>query len=127
MKIVLTAISPDIGSKIDARFGRGAYLLVIDTETGQYEAYPNPGVNARGGAGIQAAQFVTAQKVQAVISGDFGPNAFDALQTANIPMYLYGKCDTVHQAMARFKAGQLQQVGEPTRADFGGGHHGLSE
>lgn len=120
MKIILSTISPSLDSDIDPRFGRGATLLVVDTETMQAEGHPNPGVNASGGAGIQAAQFAADQKVQAVLSGDFGPNAFDALKAAGIAMYLYGDCQTVRQAIERFQAGQLQQVGAPTQS----GHHG---
>lgn len=119
MKIVLSATAPGLQSPVDPRFGRGAYLLVVDTETMQSEAHANPGVHASGGAGVQAAQFVTAQNAQAVISGDFGPNAFDALQAAGVAMYLYGDCQTAQQAVERFQAGQLQQVGSATQP----GHH----
>jgi predicted Fe-Mo cluster-binding NifX family protein len=125
MKIILTTASPSIDSDLDSRFGRGAYLLILDTESLQWEAHQNPGVLTSGGAGIQAAQFVADQKAEAVLSGDFGPHAFDALQTASIAMYLYGDCRTVQQAIERFKAGQLQQVGAPTRADCFGSHHGI--
>ncbi len=120
MKIILTTTSPDLNSAIDPRFGRGAYLLVVDTDTNQHEAYPNPGVNASGGAGAQAAQFVAAHHAEAVISGDFGPNAYDALQAAGISMYLYGDTYNASEAIERFKAGLLQQVGSPTHS----GHHG---
>ncbi len=120
MKIILSTTSPGLYADIDPRFGRGAYLLVVDTDTMQTEGHPNPGVNASGGAGIQAAQFVVDQKVEAVISGDFGPNAFDALQAAGISMYLYGNCRTAREALERFRAGKLQSVGAPTQR----GHHG---
>lgn len=120
MKIILSTTSPGLDADIDPRFGRGAYLLVVDTDTMQTEGHPNPGVNASGGAGIQAAQFVVDQKVEAVISGDFGPNAFDALQAAGISMYLYGNCRTAREALERFLAGKLQSVGAPTQR----GHHG---
>jgi len=120
MKIILTTTSPNLDSEIDPRFGRGAYLLLVDTDTLQAEAHPNPGVTASGGAGIQAAQFVTDQKAEAVISGDFGPNAFNALQAAGIATYLYADCRTARQAIELFQAGQLQRVGAPTQS----GHHG---
>jgi predicted Fe-Mo cluster-binding NifX family protein len=124
MKIILTATSPSIDSNVDSRFGRGACLLMVDTESLQWEAQTNPGLHASGGAGIQAAQFVTDQKAEAVLSGDFGPHAFAALQAAGIAMYLYGDCRTARQAIEHFKAGQLQRVGAPTRSDCDGGHHG---
>jgi predicted Fe-Mo cluster-binding NifX family protein len=99
MKVILTTTSPGFDSDIDPRFGRGAYLLVVDTDNLKWEAHPNPGLNASGGAGIKAAQFVNDQNAVAVISGDFGPYAFDALQAAGIAMYLYGDCPKVAQAI----------------------------
>jgi predicted Fe-Mo cluster-binding NifX family protein len=89
MKIALTTVSPGIESAVDPRFGRGAYLLVVDTETLQWHSYPNPGASATGGAGIQSAQFVSGQKVQAVLSGDFGPHAYTALE---LYLGLSGEC-----------------------------------
>jgi predicted Fe-Mo cluster-binding NifX family protein len=120
MRIILSTASPSLDSDIDPRFGRSAYLLAVDTETLQWQAHPNPGVHASGGAGSQAAQFVAAQKAEAVISGDFGPNAFAALQAAGISMYLYGQARKAQEAIERFQTGQLQQVGAPTAR----GHHG---
>jgi predicted Fe-Mo cluster-binding NifX family protein len=114
MKIILTTTSPDLDSEVDPRFGRGAYLLVVDSDSLVWQAHPNPGVGATGGAGTLAAQFAANQKAAAVISGDFGPNAYNALQAAGIAMYLFGTSRTGRQAAERFKAGQLQLVGAPT-------------
>ena len=120
MKIIMTTVKPDIESEVDPRFGRGAYLLVVDADTLDWQAHPNPGMSASGGAGIQAAQFVANQQAQAVISGDFGPHAFQALNAAGLPMYVYGSSQTVRDVIMRFKAGQLERVGAPTRGDC---HH----
>ena len=116
MKIIMTTISPGLDSEVDPRFGRGAYLLEVDPDTLAWQAHPNPGVSAAGGAGIQAAQFVANQKVGIVISGDFGPYAFKALNAAGISMYLLGSCRTVREVLEHFKAGQLERVGAPTQA-----------
>jgi predicted Fe-Mo cluster-binding NifX family protein len=119
MKIILTATSPSIDSNVDPRFGRGAYFIVVDPETLEWQAYPNPGVGASGGAGTLAAQFVANQHINSIISGDFGPNAYNALQAVGIAMYLFGASTTIKEAIEHFKAGQLERVGAPT----GPGHH----
>ena len=119
MKIVVTATSPNIDSEVDPRFGRGAYFIVVDPDTLEWQAHPNPGVSAPGGAGTLAAQFVANQNAGAVISGDFGPNAYNALNAAGVSMYLFGASRTVREAIERFKSGQLERVGAPT----GPGHH----
>ena len=114
MRIVLTTTSANLEAQVDPRFGRGAYFLVVDPDTLEWQAHPNPGVGASGGAGSLAAQFVANQKAEVVISGDFGPNAYNALQAAGIAMYLFGASTTPGQAIELFKAGKLQQVGAPT-------------
>ena len=120
MKLVITASAPDIEAAVDPRFGRGANFIVVDSETLQWEAHENHAVNASGGAGSQAAQFVAQQGAEAVISGDFGPNAYIALAAAEIKMYLLGSSKTVREAVANLAAGTLTQVDAPT----GPGHHG---
>jgi predicted Fe-Mo cluster-binding NifX family protein len=114
MKIILTTITPDIDSELDPRFGRGAYFLIVDSETQEWQSLPNPASNASGGAGVRAAQFVTEQNCDTIISGDFGPNAFEALTEAGITMYLFGSCRTVKEALGRLESGQLEQLNSPS-------------
>jgi predicted Fe-Mo cluster-binding NifX family protein len=113
LKIIITTTSPVIEAQLDPRFGRSAFLLIIDSETLEWQAFPNPGVNAPGGAGIQAAQFIVDRQVDAAISGNFGPNAFNALKAAGIPMYQFGPCRTVTETVQLFKSGQLQPLATP--------------
>jgi len=97
MKLAITGGTPQIETQLERRFGRCAYFIIVDTETRAWETFPNPAVDARGGAGTQAAQFLANQGVEAVISGDFGPNAFTALDAASILMYSAqeGQADTL--------------------------------
>jgi predicted Fe-Mo cluster-binding NifX family protein len=114
MKIAIsTSNNHDLNAPLDPRFGRAANFVIIDTETGEWEAHPNPALNASGGAGIQAAQFVASYGVEAVISGDFGPNAYEALQAASIRMFV-AREGTAASLLGQFKAGQLQEVQAPT-------------
>jgi predicted Fe-Mo cluster-binding NifX family protein len=111
MRIVVTTTTPDLDSPVDPRFGRGAYFVLVDADTMEWQAHPNPAAAASGGAGIRAAQFVAEQKADGVISGDFGPNAHQALTAAGIGMYLFGGSASARQAVERFKAGELETPG----------------
>lgn len=119
MKIFLTAVTPTIDSQIDPRFGRAAYFIAVDTDTLAWQAHPNPAVGAAGGAGSWAAQFIASHQADAVISGDFGPNAYNALHAGEIRMYLFGASATVREAILNYKAGKLALVAAP----IGVGHH----
>jgi predicted Fe-Mo cluster-binding NifX family protein len=114
MKLLITTTSPEINADLDARFGRGAFFLTVDSDTLAWHALPNPALNARGGAGVKAAQFITDQKYDAVISGAFGPNAYNALKTAGIPMYLFGSCQSVQEVLQRFQSGEIERLDAST-------------
>ncbi len=120
MKIIVTATAPELEAPVDPRFGRAACFVVVDTETMRWQAHANQGVNAAGGAGSLAAQFAAQQGAEAIVSGDFGPNAYIALAAAEIKMYLLGTSKTAWEAVANFTASKLEQVHAPT----GVGHHG---
>jgi predicted Fe-Mo cluster-binding NifX family protein len=115
MKIAITTTSPGIESAVDPRFGRGAYFLLVDSDTLEWQAHPNPAIDASGGAGVQAAQFIASHRVQVAISGDFGPNAYSTLAAAGIRVFLA----PAGESLARYQRGELKEVTAPT----GPGHH----
>jgi len=110
MKVAVTSQGQELSSEIDPRFGRAKWLIVVDTETGKYEAHDNTvNLNAAQGAGIQTGQNIANLDVDAVITGNVGPNAFRTLSAANVKIFLADK-QTVRQAIDSFKAGKLKEV-----------------
>ena len=110
MKVVVTTVSSDIDAAIDPRFGRAACFVIVDPQTMAWEAQANPAVDAMGGAGTQAAQVVARAQPEAVISGAFGPNAFQALQAAGIKMFRAPQNGTARKAVEDYRAGKLPAV-----------------
>ena len=125
MKIAITISGDRLDSPFDARFGRAAAFCLVDSETGEWSVHQNPALAASGGAGVQAAQFVAKLGAQAVVSGAYGPNAFDALSPAGVEMYLAPTGDTLTAAdvLALFKAGKLTTATGATHAGHHEGHH----
>jgi predicted Fe-Mo cluster-binding NifX family protein len=110
MKIAVTAQGEEPSSEIDLRFGRAKWLIIVDTETGDYEAHDNiVNLNAIQGAGIQTGQNIANLGVEAVITGNVGPNAFKTLGAADVKIFLAEK-QTVSESIEAFKAGKLKQV-----------------
>lgn len=107
MKVALTSSGRDLSAPLDPRFGRAAGFLVVDTKTGETVYEPNDqNLNAAQGAGIQAAQNVTATGAKAVITGHCGPKAFRILSASNIAVYNTDAA-TVQEALDLLKAGKL--------------------
>jgi len=88
MRIVVSTNGKDLDSEASPVFGRCPIYMFVDTETFEFEAVDNPAMSAAGGAGIQAAQFIVSQGAQAVVSGHMGPNAYQVLAAAGVPIYL---------------------------------------
>jgi predicted Fe-Mo cluster-binding NifX family protein len=119
MKVAVSAQGKDMNAPIDPRMGRAQQFLIIDMESMAYEVLDNPNVGAMGGAGIQTAQLLASNGVQAVITGNCGPNAFTTLHTAGIQIYI-GASGTIQQVLEQYKNGQLQLANQANV----GGHFG---
>ncbi|NQS75537.1 MAG: NifB/NifX family molybdenum-iron cluster-binding protein [Peptococcaceae bacterium] len=111
MKIAITSVGQDLESKIDARFGRAKWFIVIDTETNQHQVISNEhNLNISQGAGIQTAENISRHNVEAVITGNCGPKAFTTLNSAGIKVYS-AVDGTVAEVLEKFKNGKLKQAG----------------
>jgi predicted Fe-Mo cluster-binding NifX family protein len=119
MKITITSTGQTLDSQVDPRFGRAAYLIIVDTENMEFKAIENQNINTAGGAGINSAKIVIDAEAQAVLTGNCGPNAQRTLSAAGVKLYTDVK-GTVSEAIGLFKAGDLVETAEPNvQSHFG--------
>jgi predicted Fe-Mo cluster-binding NifX family protein len=112
MKVAVTAQGKELSSEIDLRFGRAKWLIIVDTERDDFQAHDNVvNLNAVQGAGIQTGQNIANLGVDAVITGNVGPNAFKTLNKASVKIFLAQE-QTVQGAIDSFKAGNLKEVNQ---------------
>jgi predicted Fe-Mo cluster-binding NifX family protein len=127
MKIAISATGTNLETMVDPRFGRCQYFIYADPETLQFEAADNNGATAGGGAGIATAQTLAAKGVEAVLTGNCGPNAHQVLTAAGIKV-ITGVSGKVKDAIQDYKAGKFQASSQPNVSDhFGAGHGGSKE
>jgi predicted Fe-Mo cluster-binding NifX family protein/ferredoxin len=119
MKIAVTSTGPSLDDSVEARFGRCAYFLIIDTDTMQYEAIENPNIALGGGAGIQSAQLMSEKGVITVLTGNCGPNAFNVFGQAGIQV-IVGVSGVVRDAVEQFKTGAFSSASGPNVASHFG-------
>lgn len=122
MKIAASSSGNDLDSKIDPRFGRCAYFLIVDTDDMEFEPFNNESIALGGGAGIQAAQFVASKGAKALLTGNVGPKAMKTLGAAGIEVFA-GQNGTVSEAVKRYKSGNLESTRKATVAE----HHGMGD
>jgi predicted Fe-Mo cluster-binding NifX family protein len=123
MKVAISVTAARLDAELDPRFGRAAAFVIVDTDTSEWQGHLNPGANAPGGAGTQAASFVARQGAEAAISGAFGPNAYDVLSAANVKMYR-AVSGTAAEIVQKFKDGDLDLITSASRGGRGGGRGG---
>ncbi|MFD2110683.1 NifB/NifX family molybdenum-iron cluster-binding protein [Thiorhodococcus fuscus] len=99
MKIIATSTGQDLDAALDPRFGRCAYFVLIDTDSGALEAIANPFLDAAGGAGTQAAQWVLDQEADVLLTGQCGPKATAVLRDSGIRI-VEGTSGSVREASA---------------------------
>lgn len=113
MKIAITATGPGIDSEVDPRFGRAQHILIVD-ETGTIlESVDNAqNLNAMRGAGIQAAKSLADRKVDVLMTGHCGPNAFTTLKAAGIRICTE-QSGTVKEALDRLNRSEVEFAEKP--------------
>ncbi|MBN1169656.1 NifB/NifX family molybdenum-iron cluster-binding protein [Candidatus Micrarchaeota archaeon] len=122
MKIAVSTSEGGLKDSICPVFGRCPTFTVINTKEnniGKVDIIANPGGQAGGGAGVAAAQAVIDAGVEAVITGNCGPNALAVLLQAGVR--IYSSAATVEDAVKELLAGKLSAVNAPTAP----GHFGM--
>lgn len=107
MKIAVTSQGTGLDSQVDPRFGRAAYILIVDTETLEFEVLDNKeNINAFKGAGIQAASMISDKGAEVLLTGYCGPKAYQVLNAAKISVANEVE-GTVIDAVKSFNKGKL--------------------
>ncbi len=126
MKIAVSAAGTTLDSEADPRFGRCQYFIIVDPETMEFEVIDNASINLSEGAGISAAQTIAGKGVEAVLTGNCGPNAYQVLSPANIKV-ITGVSGKVKDVVAEYKLGNLAVASQPNvpgHFGIGAGHGG---
>jgi predicted Fe-Mo cluster-binding NifX family protein len=120
MKIAISAMGTTLDTEIGPRFGRCQYFIIVDPETMQFEALENSSAMAGGGAGISTAQTIAGKGIEAVLTGNCGPNAYQVLSAAGVKVFT-GVVGKVQDAIEGYKLGKFKTSSQPNVA----GHFGM--
>ena len=86
MKIAIAANGNTLDSNIDKSFGRCAWFIIIDTESGGMEFIPNTNRDMEEHAGKAAVELVASRNVMMIVSGEFGAKIKPMLDSLHIQM-----------------------------------------
>ena len=118
MKIVISATGRDIESNIDATFGRALFFLIMDTTTKEVKVIENKARDRPNGVGITAVNTVEKEGINAVITADIGPLAFEIFEQGRVKIYkAEGK---INDAIRLFEEGKLSEINKATVPKYTG-------
>ncbi|TEB06262.1 NifB/NifX family molybdenum-iron cluster-binding protein [Pelotomaculum propionicicum] len=97
-------------SKLDQRLARANYIIVVDTETNEYQVVRNEQKpNACYKICVQTAEKISRLGVMAVITRNCGPKTFWELGAVGIKVF-YSAEGTVEEILEKFKCGMLREA-----------------
>ena len=109
--ISVTRQGEGMDALMDGRFGRAEAFLVVEREGGEVvETIDNASVGASHGAGTAAANTMKLAGVEAVISGRFGPKAFDVLRALGIETWVAPSGITAGEALRMLDDAGLERM-----------------
>jgi len=109
MKIAISTNGETNESKLDVRFGRCEYFQIHDTNDKEVKILKNEGLSASAGAGIVSSNQLIEEKVDVIITGNLGPNAFELIEKAGIKAY---KCENISitSVLEKYNNNELQEI-----------------
>ena len=108
MKVAITLAGSSLESAVDERFGRAAYLAVVDTATKRENVMENRHAEGRS-AGVKSAKEIVDMGAEVLISGDVGPNALQVLHASGIRVYRTTS-NTAGDAIDALLADRLEEI-----------------
>jgi len=111
MKVAISAEDTTLGASVSRRFGICPYLIIVDLDTGEWEAVRNPGSSGKRGAGVEAVVLAISKGVDAVISGYSSPTTRKHLESNGVDVFT-GVSGTIEEVLEGYKKGEIQRTQE---------------
>jgi len=110
LKVAVGATKNAPESLVHSQFGRCDWFLIFENETGMTKAIENSYAEVETGAGIGCAQDLIQEGVEAVISGQVGPRAYEVLTQAGVEIYLAPADISAQEAYDKFLSKELLKM-----------------
>ena len=107
--IAIASTGPTAQAQVAPTFGRASYFLIVEPDSGSFEAIANPNMSDTIGVGTQSAQLVVENGASIIIADSVSSEAAAMLASLNTTV-IAGASGTVTQAMQAYVCGQLTPV-----------------
>ena len=112
MKIAISATGRGLDSKIDAKFERCKFFLILDIEKNSLLSFENKAKDHSREIGVTIGPLIAKEGIDTVITSDIGPSAFSIFKQNGIRIY---QAEGIIEEAVRFlKEGKLKELTKPT-------------
>jgi len=105
-KIAFASQGKEITAKLDDKFTRSPYFIIVTLKGEEIEVIENPAVKSLKGASEELTKFLFDKEVECVVSLNYNQSAYETLNDAEIDV-LAGIKGTVRENLEEFKKGNL--------------------
>ncbi len=103
MRIAVPSMGEELESMVSDRLGHCSHIIVYDTNSTDYSAFPNPGLLVTDGSGIKTAEMIIKAGADVVLSMQVGVKAYSVLAKEHIQVYLLLSACSVKNALKNYK------------------------
>jgi len=123
--LAIPAHGPTLDAPSEIRLPHAPFLLLVDPESGAFQAHENPAATAQSHPGIVVAKFLNEREVKIVLGHHMGPHPAAALAKKGVQVFEGRPGTSVAALLELWRAGQLARLGEAEiNARHGPHHHG---
>ncbi|MBN1848903.1 MAG: hypothetical protein JW932_09995 [Deltaproteobacteria bacterium] len=113
MKMAIAATGPNLNANIENRLGLAQYLIIVDTDTGEYDPLKIPVKPGDPGAGINIILLALEKDAKVIVAGYMSPQISHTLSKEGITFIPYKECpiNVFLDAYHRGEINRLKQSG----------------
>lgn len=120
MKIAVASKGEWLKAKIDDRFGRAEYFVIVDLENMEGTTIENTAKNESSGAGGKAVRLLANEGVEVLIAPELGPKAVTAIKAFEMKVYKKEGFEIVEDAVKGYQEGKLEEAASATAEEHSG-------
>jgi predicted Fe-Mo cluster-binding NifX family protein len=108
MKIAIPAMGETLDSFMGSTLGRAPFIVIYDSENKDHRSLINPGYKIQDGSGLKAAEIITQNNADVLLTTEIGRKAYSILLKKHIDVHLLNKGGAVESVINKF----LKKAGE---------------
>ncbi len=110
MKIAVASKGKGLKARIDDRFGRADYFVVVDLENMVETTIENTAKDEASGAGGRAVRSLANEGVEVIVAPELGPKAITAVKAFEMKVYKRVGFEVVEDAVKGYQEGRLEEM-----------------